>query len=427
MNRSPNEIAHLIPVITPSAVASHLKILHHACIDRGLKSTVYAEDVHGELDFDVRPAAEFFASEPRVDGSRLTILQFALPWEPAQNLLSRPESLVINYHNLTPPDLIEEYWPQAAPLMRHGLYQLNQFAGRAQLAIADSAFNAMQLRAFGYDAVAIASLLTNSPALTPRPDRGLGHELKILFVGRIAPNKSQHELVKVLNELRHRGINARLDLVGKIEAPLYGDLVLQTVNKLGLADFVTVHGHVDDHERDRLYTDADVFVCLSDHEGFCAPIVEAFSAQLPVVAFDAGAVGETAGQGAILVKSKQPAVVASAVLALLRDDDERKFRIGHGLQRAEYFSKERGINEFFSALELRFGPMRSTVTAKKSTVKSRISSRVRSSINSMAWSAISPIVGRLDRIEQRLQGVETTLNAKPKNAAASPDDGEINC
>ncbi len=427
MGRSPHSIAHLIPVVTPSAVGTHTLLLHRACVARGLESVVYAQEVHDDLGLDVRPAAEFFASEPRRDDSRITVLQFASPWEQAQHLLSRPEPLVVNYHNITPPELIDEFWPQAAPLMRHGLFQLRQLAGRADLAIADSAFNAMQLRECGYNRVAIASLMmpnrnrANSPGDFANPRRTAAQasnaapRINLLFVGRIAPNKAQHELVNVVGELHRRGVDARLDLVGKVDAPDYARHISETITEAELGDSITVHGHVSDAERDALYKNADVFVCLSDHEGFCAPIIEAFSSSIPVVAFHAGAVSETAGDGAVLVKSKDVATVATAILGLMADDKQRSVLVANGLIRAEYFSLQRATDQFFDALVSAFGPLGETPPTAKSTLKKRLADKAHSSVSGMAWTAMSPLVGRLDRIEQRLEAIEAARRDELSN------------
>jgi glycosyltransferase involved in cell wall biosynthesis len=81
---------------------------------------------------------------------------------------------------------------------------------------------------------------------------------------------------------------------------------------------------VDDDELRAAYASADLFLCLSEHEGFCVPLLEAMAFEVPVVAFDAGAVRETLRGGGVLLRDKQPAAVAGLVHRILTDDTLRE-------------------------------------------------------------------------------------------------------
>ena len=89
------------------------------------------------------------------------------------------------------------------------------------------------------------------------------------------------------------------------------------VTALRLDDRVSIFGGISDDELSQAYADADLFLCLSDHEGFCVPLVEAMEASLPIVAYDAGAVAETVGAGALLLDEKPPSLVAETVIETL--------------------------------------------------------------------------------------------------------------
>ena len=82
-------------------------------------------------------------------------------------------------------------------------------------------------------------------------------------------------------------------------------------------DSVAFLGSVSDAALDSEYASADAFVCMSRHEGFCVPIIEAMEAGLPVVARRAGAVSETLGQGGVLLDDPTPSDMAEAIIALL--------------------------------------------------------------------------------------------------------------
>jgi glycosyltransferase involved in cell wall biosynthesis len=141
-----------------------------------------------------------------------------------------------------------------------------------------------------------------------------------LFVGRLAPNKCQHDLIAAFAAYRLAyDSGARLTLIGSEAAPSYSDALYGLIDDLGLHGAVTVAGSVTDAELAAYYDDADVFVCLSRHEGFCVPLLEAMRHDVPVVAFAAAAVPDTVGDAAVLLQDPSPVPVAAAVRELLED------------------------------------------------------------------------------------------------------------
>jgi glycosyltransferase involved in cell wall biosynthesis len=162
-----------------------------------------------------------------------------------------------------------------------------------------------------------------------------------LFVGRVVPNKAIHSLVAALAAYRHGfDPSARLTVVGSLGLGGYVGAVRRLVDRLELADACTLTGPVSDDELRQHWIDADVFVCLSEHEGFCVPVVEAMASGLPVVALDATAVGETLGDGGVLLPRAQPTFVAAAVHRVVRDATVRADLVARGRQRAQAFAPE---------------------------------------------------------------------------------------
>ena len=142
----------------------------------------------------------------------------------------------------------------------------------------------------------------------------------VLFVGRISPSKGLDDLVKAFGLLRtlHRPA-ATLDIVGSAAGwERYAAGLEALVHDIGCGG-VTFHGAVGDDERDALYARAGVVCLLSRHEGFCVPLVEAMRAVAPVVARDAGAVGETLGDGGLLLPDGDPRLAAEALETVLGD------------------------------------------------------------------------------------------------------------
>ncbi|MHB8440213.1 MAG: glycosyltransferase, partial [Acidimicrobiales bacterium] len=160
-----------------------------------------------------------------------------------------------------------------------------------------------------------------------------------LFVGRLSPHKGAHDLVKALSCYRKLfDPEARLTLVGSPLGDDYPRALVRFAMQLGVDDAVRITGSVDARELVRFYGDADVFVCASDHEGFCVPLVEAMHMGVPVVAFDAAAVGDTARGAALLVADKSPLTLASAVHRVMTDEPLASMLRQAGRRRAARFS-----------------------------------------------------------------------------------------
>ncbi len=129
----------------------------------------------------------------------------------------------------------------------------------------------------------------------------------LLFIGRIIPNKKVEDVIRVFHHYqRHFNPDSRLFIVGEYRGfERYVSALQGLVAGLGTRD-VHFSGHVPLAEVVSYAKLAHLYLHMSEHEGFCAPVVESFHLGIPVVAFDAGAVGETMNGGGVLVREKDP-------------------------------------------------------------------------------------------------------------------------
>ena len=132
--------------------------------------------------------------------------------------------------------------------------------------------------------------------------------------------------------------HARLTLVGGQSAGEYWRALHRLAADLGIADAVTFTDVVSHAELLACYRTADVLLCLSEHEGFNVPVLEAMHFDVPVVAYAAGAVPDTVGDGGLLLTDKDPLVVATAVERLRSDPSLRTRLVDAGRRRVEHFS-----------------------------------------------------------------------------------------
>ena len=343
-------IHQIVPTLSPGdAVGSHTLAVRDALRDAGLRSEIFSDDVAPALSQEALPLDEL----PR-PGARGTALMYqcSIGNEVVDRLLARPEPLIVDYHNLTPVAHLLRWAPDMAHLAGWGRSQLRALAGRAVLGLGDSAFNTAELVAAGFPRTAVVPILLDVADLRHdgAPSRA-GGARRWLFVGRLVPNKAQHDIVVAFAWYRAvHDPEAELHLVGRDAAPAYTSALRDLVNELDLDGAVRLIGAIDDASLARAYAAADVFVCLSDHEGFCIPVLEAMANDVPVVAYASSALPETVGDGGLLLPAKDPALVATAVHRLATDADLRAALLERGRARVETFDRARTVPVLLDAL-----------------------------------------------------------------------------
>ena len=286
----------------------------------GVDGDVYAEHIHPDLAARVRPIAEF-----RDDPLAVTLLRYSIWSAVAERALGvARDRLALWYHNITPGALLSQANPQLASLCERGRRALPAVVAAASVAVADSSFNGAELQAAGADRVAVVPLLLDVPD-APQPPRGAPQPI-VLTVGRVVPNKRIEDGVRALALLRrHHLPDARLVVVGSWGGfERYRTALEDFARRLDVADAVLFTGQVGDDERDHWYREAGAYICTSEHEGFCAPLVEALAHGLPVVARAAGAVPETVGSAGLLLPGPDATLFAEALSAVLTDAEIRK-------------------------------------------------------------------------------------------------------
>jgi L-malate glycosyltransferase len=344
----PVRVDQLVPSAAPGdATTAHTLQVQRLVRDLGMESEIYALAVHPGLEGRVRLVGEMRGSR----SEQFLLYQYSAVSGLADWAVARGVPVALNYHNVTPPELFRPWDPDIALSMHAAQVQLAQLAPQTSVGICVSRFNAADLRSRGFRSTVVAPVLLDLEEFGAAPDpatlaaleqRRAGGAPHWLFVGGIAPHKAQHRLVQAL--ATYRAVyhpRARLSLVGKVVAPGYHDALRALVQRLGLEDAVDLPGAVSHEQLVAYYRAADVFVCLSGHEGFCVPLLEAMHHRLPVVAFRAGAVPETLGQAGILLDDRAPHVVAAAVHRLAADETVRDVLADVGKARLAHFSLER--------------------------------------------------------------------------------------
>ena len=336
------------------AVGGHTIELNRLLLEMGCEASIYAAHLHA----DVRRLGRDFRRHRDDPEPDLIIYQASTGTPVADYLLSRRDKLVLDYHNMTPPEFFDPWEPALGAELYHGRRQLAGLARRTVLGLADSEFNARELVEAGVGEVVVAPILFDGSVFAGvdevaverfRAESGSGPVW--LFVGRLAPNKAQHDVIAAFAAYRSEvGVGARLVLVGASSSGLYGSALEELAVSLGVGDSVVFAGSVPSGELAAWYRVADVFVCLSEHEGFCVPLLEAMHHRLPVVAFDSSAVPETLAGAGLVVGDKSPMVVAEAVARVVSDSEVAGRLVARGVERLADFDISVTSQIFIDAL-----------------------------------------------------------------------------
>lgn len=369
-------VDQVIPTLAwPDAIGSHALALRDTLRQAGYDSEIYYGDrPTPELAGCGRPVDEL----GRSDRGRWLVYQSSIGSPVFDLFAARSERKIVNYHNITPATLLEDWEPDVAYELNLGRAQLPRLAPRCELAVAVSQYNESELKAAGYPHTSVVPLLIDMSDNTQEPDPDLLTRLQeeradggadLLFVGKVSPHKAPHDLVKMLAVL-HRLYDrrARLHLVGSPLGTRYLDAIVDFVDRLKLDPWVEITGSVTTGELEAFYRCADVFVCASEHEGFCAPIIEAMARGIPVVAYGAGAVPETVANAGLVLDTKAPLRFAAAVDKVLDDAEVRGDLTENGRLRASQFrverSKARMLDILRSLTEGAHGGRRGGLTAR---------------------------------------------------------------
>ena len=332
-------VHQLVPSFAPrDAVGNHTLEVQQVLRDLGLRSEIYVAEARPEVARLCTPYEQY---EPEPDDWLLYQASTGSPM--VEWLLGRDESLLVNWHNITPASLFGPWEPHVGVELEAGRRQIKALAPRTRFAIADSSYNEAELREFGYGATAVVPILldtaTFDEAVDQRAVARLRHPATVwLFVGRLAPNKAQHDLIKAFSVYRRvYDPDARLRLVGGSASHAYWTALVEYIAALELGPYVELCGDVPDGVLGAHFHAADVYVSTSDHEGFGVPLLEAMHHRVPIVAYGSTAVPETVGSGGVVLPEKDPATMAAAVHRVVSDATLRDALVAAGTRRLADF------------------------------------------------------------------------------------------
>ena len=293
----------------------------------GHTSDVYAVEIESALVDDVLPF-----DDPGATRGDVTIFHYGIHSPMTRTFQGLRGRRVLQYHNVTPADFFRRWDPNLHDLVSRGRGELSTLTGSVDLALGDSEFNRQELESLGFPRTSVFPIAVDTsrmqrcverPALEAVLDDGLAN---VMFVGRMVPNKAIEDHIKLAAlYTRYVDAGARFLFVGRFDVvPKYYSAIRALIAHYGLrTDRVVFTGAVSDEELVIYYQQADVYISLSEHEGFCVPLVEAMAADVPVLAYASTAVPDTLGGAGVQFTPKNLEFAAELLDQLIFNDDVR--------------------------------------------------------------------------------------------------------
>jgi glycosyltransferase involved in cell wall biosynthesis len=288
----------------------------------GYQSDIFVQTADERLESLTRDYRELpDASHP----DNLLLHHFSIGSRASRLAYALPDRMALIYHNITPPDYFVGINKLLVQLCFKGRRELHALVPRVVLALGDSEFNRQELVALGFRETGVLPVVPSFAHLDGPPNRLAVRDFddertNILFVGRVIPNKRFEDLIRIFHAYqRYFNPRSRLLLVGaRAGFDLYFAMLQDLITRLGTEE-VHFLGHVTNEELTAIYGVADAFLCASEHEGFCVPLMEACYMQVPVLAYAATAVPATLDGGGVLFDTKDPLHVAGLLNEVLEN------------------------------------------------------------------------------------------------------------
>jgi len=326
-------IIQILPTLSYGDGVSNSALSIYKIINElGYRTLIYAENIDKKLKYKY---IKKIRNLKKVDKSDIILYHLSIGSQLNNVLKNYMCKKIIIYHNITPFKYFEEYNQLAVELSYSGLCETKLLKDAADYYWADSEFNKEELISYGYKCnINVVPIPIDFNAYKINPNFSIINRyrdddyINIIFVGRISPNKKQEDIIKTFYYF-HNSINkkSRLFLVGSFNGmERYYEKLKRYIKNLKL-DEVYFTGHLQFKEMISYYHLADIFLCMSEHEGFCIPLLEAMYFKVPVIAYVSSGVADTMGDAGFHIKDRDCKVAAEAINQILSNSNLKNYII----------------------------------------------------------------------------------------------------
>lgn len=326
-------------------VSNDIFALHNVIEKMGYETAIYVENMDSRID---NKHVKYISDIKNFEINDIILYHLSTGTPLNYKLHEYQGRKIVIYHNITPPSFFKKYNLKHFQACTDGLNGMKNLSRVAEYCLVDSEFNKRDLVDAGYKCQ-----IDTLPILIPFedyekvPDKNIIDKyiqdgyVNFLFTGRIVPNKKQEDIIKVFYQYqRYYNAKSRLFLVGSYQGmENYYRRLQDYVSALGLRE-VYFTGHISFDKILAYYKIADVFICMSEHEGFCIPLIEAMYFGIPILAYDSTAISDTLGGSGVLTNTKNPLTNAAIINCILTDEELKENILENQKERLKDFRSE---------------------------------------------------------------------------------------
>ena len=323
---------------------------------QGIQTAIYAEDIDERIPEGI---AQHVSDMPKLRKKDIVIYHLSIGGELNERLREWKVRKIVIYHNVTPDKFFAGYNEFTRTYCLEGRKSVARLKDTPDYCLADSGYNKQELIDLGYQCkIDVLPIIIPFQDYQKKPSErvlqqyaGDGYT-NILFTGRISPNKKQEDIIQAFTYYqKYYNPKSRLFLVGSYKGiEVYQERLKKYVSRLGVQNVIFT-GHIPFDEILAYYALADVFLCLSEHEGFCIPLVEAMIFKIPIIAYQDTGVTGTMGTGGFPLTEKNPMEIAGVIDYVQTHPEVREELIRRGQEQLQIFDTQRVEKQFLQYLE----------------------------------------------------------------------------
>jgi len=341
------QIHQIHPIVSyGDAIGNEMIEIKEILKEFGYESDIYAKFIHPKLE-NIKNYADYLkVSSPQ----NILIVHYSTEYGPEllDFIRSLPDKKILLYHNITPPVFFQNFSSEHEHATKIGIYELkHEIKNIVDVALADSEFNRQDLINSGFKKTGVLPYIINFNKFDISPDSKIIQKyndefVNLVVVGRISPNKKVDDAIKCFYYYnKYINSRSRLLLVGSYQGmDLYYNYLNNLILKLGLKN-VYFTGHINLNEVISYYKISDIFLTMSEHEGFCVPLLESMYFEVPILAYNSTAIPETLGGAGVIVNDKNYIEIAELINVLVEDKVLRNKIVKKQSERLEFFSRKR--------------------------------------------------------------------------------------
>jgi len=320
-NKTKQKTIHqIVPILSPrDAIGSEVLLIQQILQKMGFNSEIFVEHVHPEMS----SFCSILPSNGSLNANAI-IYHHAIGSNLIEKVLSSQSKKILIYHNITPEKYFINVNETLAQSISKGRTQLKNLINKMDLTITHSEYSAEELERLGYSNIKIIPFMLDLKSHDILPINKIiskhNDTTNFLCVGRIMPHKKIEDVIKIFSYYNKCiNSNSKLFIVGNYLGSEKYYLWLKNITKTTKLKDVYFILKASLQELISYYKIADVFVSMSEHEGFGVPLVESMYHKIPIFANSKGAIPEVLGKSGILIEDNDLQLISELINIVLSD------------------------------------------------------------------------------------------------------------